>query len=100
MCIRDSSKSKLVLNLASKEYFKVINPDLLNGEVLNIHFKENRKGVYKVISFSAKKARGRMAHLVVKEKITKPELLKTLVVNDYIYNEKLSEGNDWVFTID
>jgi len=94
------SKSKVVLNLASKEYFQVIKPDLLDAEVLNIHFKENRNGKYKVISFNAKKARGRMAHLLVKERITKPALLKTLVVNDYVYNEKLSEGNDWVFTID
>ena len=94
------SKSKLILNLASKEYFHVMKPELLNAEVLNIHFKENRNGKYKVISFSAKKARGRMAHLLVKEKITKPELLKNLVINDYVYNEKLSKGNDWVFTIE
>ncbi len=95
-----SSKSKIILNLASKEYFHAIKPKLLNGELLHIHFKENRNGKYKVISFTAKKARGRMAHLIVKERITKPEDLKELVVNDYIYNEKLSDETNWVFTID
>lgn len=94
------SKSKLVLNLASKEYFHSVKKDLLAVDVLNIHFRENRNGKYKVISFNAKKARGRMAHLIVKERITKAEGLKQLVVNDYVYNESLSAENDWVFTID
>ena len=72
-----------VVNLASKEYFHAVKPDLLKGELLHIEFKELRNGAYKVISFNAKKARGRMAHLIVKEQVTDPEMLKTLVVNDY-----------------
>lgn len=91
-------KSKLIVNLASIEYFRSINTDELNADVLNIHFKENRNGKYKVIAFNAKKARGRMANLMVKERIKKPENLKTLVVNDYVYNDQLSEGMDWVWT--
>lgn len=93
-------KGKTILNLASKEYFQAVKPELLDGQLLTIHFKENRNGTYKVISFNAKKARGRMAHLIVKERITKPKALKELVINDYIYNEELSDKENWVYTID
>jgi len=94
------SKSKLVLNLASKEYFKSVKVHELQKPVLNIHFQENRGGKYKVIAFNAKKARGRMAHLVIKERIKNPEDLKTLDVNGYVYNEAQSSEGNWAFTID
>ncbi|HHM21183.1 MAG TPA: peroxide stress protein YaaA, partial [Bacteroidetes bacterium] len=58
-----ASGSDTVVNLASKEYFKAIKPDLLKGRILNIDFKENRNGVLKIISFNAKKARGKMTNL-------------------------------------
>ncbi len=94
------SKSTLVLNLASQEYFKSVKKELLEKPILNIHFQENRGGKYKVISFAAKKARGRMAHLIVKERITNPADLKHLVVHDYVYNDSLSSQWDWYFTMD
>ncbi len=95
-----TSKSKLVLNLASKEYFKSVKVELLDAPVLNIHFQENRGGKYKVIAFNAKKARGRMSHLVIKERITNPDDLKALDINGYCFNEQLSKPGNWAFTID
>ncbi|MEM7574850.1 MAG: peroxide stress protein YaaA [Bacteroidota bacterium] len=90
-------KSKVLLNLASQEYFKSVRPAQLKGRVLNIHFKEDRNGQLKVISFNAKKARGSMARLMIQERITDPELLKGLVVDDYVYREGLSSEDDWLF---
>lgn len=87
-----------VVNLASQEYFHSVNTDKLGAPVLNIHFKEDRNGKLKVISFNAKKARGKMAQLIVKEGLSAPEGMKQLVVNDYLYNDELSTENDWVFT--
>ena len=91
------AKTKVLLNLASQEYFKSVIPAQLKGQVLNIHFKEDRDGKLKVISFNAKKARGTMARLMIKERITEPELLKGLVVDDYVYRDDLSTENDWLF---
>jgi len=96
----NESGGDTIINLASKEYFHAIKPALLQGRLINIHFRENRNGQYKVISFNAKKARGRMAHLIVKEKVTLAEDLKELVANDYCYNESMSTETDWIFTID
>ena len=92
-----ASGSQVVVNLASKEYFHAIKPDELNGEILNIDFKENRNGILKIISFNAKKARGRMAHLVVKENITKKEKIKELNVDGYVFDESKSDDNYFCF---
>lgn len=94
------SGSDILLNLASKEYFKAIKSKALKGRILNIDFKENRDGKLKIIAFNAKKARGRMSHLIIKEGITKPEALKELVVNDYIFSAGHSDENNFVFVKD
>ncbi len=95
-----ASGGEVIINLASQEYFKSVQSKKLDGRLIHIHFKENRAGKLKVISFNAKKARGRMAHLMVKERITDPEELKTLVVNDYIYAEQHSDDDNWTFVLD
>ena len=88
----------LILNLASQEYFKSVRPADLNGRVLTAHFKEKKGDRYRVVAFNAKRARGRMAHLIVREGITTAAPLRELVVNDYVYNDALSTGDDWVWT--
>ena len=92
------TESSVVLNLASNEYFKSIQAEALSVPVLKVDFKELRKGAYKILTFNAKKARGRMAGLVAMEGITEPEKLKDLVVNDYVYNDDLSENGHWIWT--
>jgi cytoplasmic iron level regulating protein YaaA (DUF328/UPF0246 family) len=94
------SGSNIILNLASKEYFHSVKSDLLNGELYTVNFKENRNGVYKVISFSAKKARGTMSRLIIQNKITEVNDLKGLEVDGYTYNADLSSEHELLFTID
>lgn len=88
----------LVLNLASKEYFKSVRPNNLNARVLTAQFKDEKDGKYRIVAFNAKKARGRMAQLITLEGITSAEPLKELVVNDYVYNDELSSEDEWVWT--
>ena len=89
--------SDTVVNLASQEYFQAIKTDQLPGRLLHIHFKEDRDGQLKVISFNAKKARGKMAQLLVKEGLTQPEGMQQLVADDYVYDGGLSTDTDWYF---
>ncbi len=89
--------SDVVINLASQEYFRSVQASKLKARLITVHFKEDRDGQLKVISFNAKKARGRMAHLIVKERIEVAEELKSLVVNDYCFRGDLSSETDWVF---
>ncbi len=91
------SKSTVFLNLASQEYMKSVQKDRLQGPLVNIHFKENRDGKLKVIAFNAKKARGAMANLIVKNKIKSVNGLYGLAVNGYVYDESLSDKENLCF---
>ena len=92
--------SGLVVNLASREYFRSVPTEKLDARLLTLHFKERRGDRYKVISFNAKKARGAMARAITLEGITTADPLKELSPNGYVYNEALSGAHDWVYTID
>ncbi len=90
----------LVLNLASQEYFRSVNPAKIAGRVLTIHFKEMHAGKPRVVSFTAKRARGKLARLITLEGITAAEPLKEFVVNDHRYVAELSTTDDWVYLKD
>lgn len=92
-----AQKDKLLINLASEEYFKAIKPAALKGEVLHIVFKEHHKGNLKIIAIFAKKARGRMASFMVKNRITKAEGLKDFCEDGYGFEAKLSHDRCFTF---
>lgn len=92
----EQTGSTTVVNLASKEYFSSVKKDALKGNVLEVAFKEDRNGTLKVISFNAKKARGKMARLIAQESITEKENLKDLVVDGYTFNPGLSD--EWLYS--
>jgi len=94
----EKTKASCLLNLASDEYFGVIDVEKLAKPVLKISFKEYKNGQYKVLSFFAKKARGLMAAYIVKNRITEPEYLKEFSEEEYIFNTELSNTKEWVFT--
>lgn len=58
-------RSNLVVNLASNEYFGVVQPDRLEGRIVSPVFLDEKNGEFKIISFFAKKARGAMASWLV-----------------------------------
>lgn len=87
-----------LINLASKEYFKVINQNLLKCKIITPVFKENRNGTYKFVHIFGKKARGLMARFIIQNKITDPEQIKLFDLDGYYYNDRLSKDFEWVFT--
>ena len=87
-----------LINLASMEYFSSIIPAQVNAPIITPIFKEKKNGTYKVISFTAKRARGMMARYIIKNRIKKPELLKQFGEENYQYQAKLSDATQWVFT--
>jgi len=87
-----------LINLASNEYFKVLQPKKLNADIVTPIFKDKKNGQYKVISFFAKKARGMMARFIIKKKIQTPEGIKLFDVGGYSFNPEFSSEKNWVFT--
>lgn len=89
-----------LVNLASGEYFKAVHPKALVAEVITPIFKERRGREYKIISFSAKKARGLMSAWIIRNRVEEPAALRDFAVAGYRFDARLSAGNDWVFTRD
>ncbi len=92
------SGSNILVNLASTEYYKSINPKELGAEIIAPQFKDKRNGNYKIISFYAKKARGLMTRFIVENNIDKAEDLQAFDRDGYIYNPRLSTPGKPVFT--
>lgn len=91
------SKTTVLLNLASNEYFKVLQPKSINADIITPVFKDFKNGKYKIISFYAKKARGLMSAYVIKNHITEVEVIKNFDIDGYRYNAEMSTAKDWVF---
>ena len=92
------NKSQTLVNLASTEYFKSVDVSSLDATVITPIFKDQKKGVYKIISFYAKKARGLMAAYAIKNNITNAKDLKRFTVDGYRYQADQSSDREWVFT--
>ena len=93
-----SHRSKTLINLASNEYFKSIQPKHFQLPVITPVFKDFSGGTYKVLSFFAKKARGSMTSFIVKNRISRPEDIKSFDVDGYVFNPAFSTEDQWVFT--
>jgi cytoplasmic iron level regulating protein YaaA (DUF328/UPF0246 family) len=91
------SKSKILVNLASEEYFKVIDIQSINENIINPVFMEDKNGKLKTITIYAKKARGMMSKFIVKHNIDEVEYLKAFDEEGYCFTEDLSTKNKWVF---
>ena len=85
-----TNKSNLIVNLASKEYFTVVGSLPEDVEVVSPVFKDFKNGQFKIISFFAKKARGRMCRFIIKNKLTSSNALHKFKDNGYAFDKKLS----------
>ncbi len=87
-----------LVNLASQEYFGAIDARALKLPVVNIHFREEKDGESRIISFFAKKARGTMARYAVENRIDRAENLKAFDRDGYGFQAGSSTDSDWIFT--
>lgn len=87
------------LNLASKEYGKVIDKKKLpkGTQIINPVFKETKGDAHKQVVVYVKRARGLMARFVVQNKIKNAEDVKAFDLDGYTFSESLSSVKEWVF---
>ena len=93
-----NSGIQILVNLASNEYYNVIDKSALQGRVITPIFKDQKRGNFKVISFFAKKARGAMSDYLIRRGISEPEGLKEFKGLGYRFNPNLTSDDNWVFT--
>ncbi len=90
-------KTPVIVNLASQEYFKVVDRKALKARVVECVFEEYKNGQYKVISFMAKRARGMMARYAVQKRIKEVKRLEGFSSDGYAFDAKQSEPDRLVF---
>ena len=85
-------------NLASNEYFGVVQPDRIDGRIVSPRFMDAKDDEdYKVVSFFAKRARGAMAGWIVRERIKAPGALSRFDGLGYRYDPARSTPDEPVF---
>ena len=85
-------KEELIINLASKEFSKMIRKTLTD-----IEFYEMKNGKAVQISTNSKKARGEMARHIIIQKLSTKEKIKKITFGGYKFDKNLSEENRLVF---
>lgn len=80
--------SKYLINLASNEYFRSIQPKLVEAKIITPVFKDLTNGQYKMISFFAKKARGSMSAWIIKNRVKTLKKLSKFNVDGYRFSQE------------
>ncbi len=94
------SDDKVLINLASNEYFKAVKKKALGATIITPRFEDEKNGQYKVISFYAKKARGLMVKYAADNQLTHAEQLKQFDLAGYYYVDEASDDKTWTFRRD
>lgn len=99
--LAQTSGDKVLINLASEEYSKVLDLKMIQQKypVLNIQFKVYKDGKYKTISMYAKHARGLMVRYICTHQIEEISQIKQFNLEGYQFNEALSTDSEWVFVL-
>ncbi|WP_163847763.1 peroxide stress protein YaaA [Pseudooceanicola aestuarii] len=93
----DELGTDTLVNCASQEYFGAVDIRALGLRVITPAFLEEQGGVAKMISFSAKQARGAMARYIVTHRLTDPAALVEFDSGGYRHDPERSTPDGPVF---
>jgi cytoplasmic iron level regulating protein YaaA (DUF328/UPF0246 family) len=88
---------RVIVNLASQEYFKAVDRKALQARVVTCVFEEQRGDQYKIISFMAKRARGLMVRYAIENRLATVEQLQGFEAEGYGFDAGASEMDRLVF---
>lgn len=90
----------VILNLASKEYSKAVEPYIEQGvRFISCVFGTESEGKLRIKATQAKIARGEMVGWLAENQIHDPEMLKEFSVRGYRYRHDLSLPDRFVFVL-
>lgn len=93
-----ADSTPVVVNLASQEYFKSVDQQVLKARVVECVFQEAKAGGdYRIVSFHAKRARGLMARWAVLHKSATPKALEKFDLEGYGFDAAVSKPYKLVF---
>jgi cytoplasmic iron level regulating protein YaaA (DUF328/UPF0246 family) len=80
---RQPAGERVIVNLASQEYFKSVDLKHLKPPVVDCVFEDYKNGSYKIISFHAKRARGLMARFAIRQRARSAAELEAFDLEGY-----------------
>ena len=91
------NENETIINLASKEYFDVINFDKIRSQIINCTFYERSNYKLRIIGNYAKSARGKMAKFIIENQLDNIEDLKNFNEMNYRFSDDKSTQTNFVF---
>lgn len=92
------ARCRHIVNLASQEYAAAIQPKALALPLIAPVFKEKKGNQLKVIGLLAKRARGRMAAWIIRNRVESADELRAFDLDGYQYDAALSTEAEITFT--
>jgi cytoplasmic iron level regulating protein YaaA (DUF328/UPF0246 family) len=93
----EAGRERVLVNLASEEYFKSVRRKQLQGRVVTPVFEDWKAGRYKIISFYAKRARGLMSRYAITHRAEDVDALRKFDSEGYAFAAEASDADTWVF---
>jgi cytoplasmic iron level regulating protein YaaA (DUF328/UPF0246 family) len=90
-------KDPTVVNLASDEYWSVVDPKQVKAPIVQAVFKELKAGKATIVPFFAKKARGMMARAIVENRWQTPADMQAFDTTGYRFDPANSDDATMVF---
>ena len=85
--IGEINANEIIVNLASNEYFSVIDKSLIPNTIVTPQFKDFKNGKLKIISFYAKKARGLMTRFLIDNDIKSLSDIESFNSSGYMFSQ-------------
>ena len=85
--LKEIKEEEIIINLASNEYFSVIDPSLIDNKIITPQFKDFKNGKLKIISFYAKKARGLMTRFLIDNDIQSSSDIENFNSSGYTFSQ-------------
>ena len=85
--VNEVNENDIIVNLASNEYFSVIDRSLISNTIVNPQFKDFKNGKLKIISFYAKKARGLMTRFLIDNDTKKLSDIESFNSSGYMFSQ-------------
>ena len=85
--LKEIIEDDIIVNLASNEYFSVIDSSLIENKIISPQFKDFKNGKLKIISFYAKKARGLMTRFLIDNDIKSSSDIENFNSSGYMFSK-------------
>ncbi len=96
--LEESPGARVLVNLASNEYFGSVHPLEVQGRIVTPKFLDSKNGgPYKIVSFFAKRARGAMAGWLIRERIKTIAGIRGFTGMGYRLDDSASSPDEPVF---